>query len=164
MSKTVIRMSRFKSDSQAPTYRIPSACHGEQHGHHSKLNQNGIFPFYFERSAHFFSSKITGQAFRQSVSATALDSRKHKLLPQESKEGKLSYKSFETISSAPPATVGEIQSYRVSPTPDSTSPQNLLSKSRKKCGQFSISLVRTFRRLPIPAKPNQDIMMKKQNK
>lgn len=107
MSKTVIRMSRLKSDSQAPTYRIPSTCHGE-HGHHSKLNQNGFFSLSTLRDQHIFSSKNAGQVFRQSVSATALDSRKHKLSPQDSKEGKLSYKSFETISSAPPATVGEI--------------------------------------------------------
>lgn len=33
----------------------------------------------------------------------------------------------------------------------STPRPDLLSKSRKKCGQFSISLVRTFSRLPIPA-------------
>lgn len=96
--------------------------------------ESELFPLFLFTvgNQHFSSSQFTGHALDK---ASALDSRKHKLSPQESKEGKLPYKSFETVSSAPPATAGEkTAGYRVLPTLDSTSSQNLLSKSRKKCG------------------------------
>jgi len=65
----------------------------------------------------------------------ALDSRKHKLSLRESKEEKLSLRALRPLVQLLLPLSGEkTAGYRVLPIPDSTSPQNLLSKSRKKCG------------------------------